>query len=63
MGKSDCFGVYEDEGGEWRWRVRAFNGEIVGASSEGYHDEAEAKHNAKRMQQYLTAALNMSKLE
>jgi len=61
--KADCFEIYEDDAGEWRWRVKAHNGEIVAASSEGYHDEAEAKYNAKRSQQYLTAALNMGKLE
>ena len=27
---------YEDKKGEWRWRKKASNGEIIGASSEGY---------------------------
>lgn len=30
--------IYEDEAGEWRWRLRAPNGEVV-ASGEGYEDE------------------------
>jgi uncharacterized protein YegP (UPF0339 family) len=30
---------YQDENGEWRWRLRAINGEIV-ASGEGYEDES-----------------------
>lgn len=30
-------------GGEWRWRLRAKNGEIV-ASGEGYHNRADCLH-------------------
>lgn len=30
------FEVYRDEAGEYRWRLRADNGEIVAQSSEGY---------------------------
>jgi len=31
---------YEDSAGEWRWRLRAVNGEILATSSEGYVSEA-----------------------
>ncbi len=27
---------YEDKGGEWRWRLRAVNGQIIATSGEGY---------------------------
>jgi uncharacterized protein YegP (UPF0339 family) len=30
------FEVYKDNAGEFRWRLKAANGEIVATSSEGY---------------------------
>ncbi|MEO5605589.1 MAG: DUF1508 domain-containing protein [Novosphingobium sp.] len=30
-------------GRQWRWRLRAGNGEII-ASGEGYHNRADAEH-------------------
>lgn len=33
--------VYQDDAGEWRWRLKASNGEIV-AVSEGYTREDDA---------------------
>lgn len=39
---------YEDKRGEWRWRRIAKNGEIVGASSEGYTEKKDAQKNARR---------------
>ncbi len=43
------FEFYEDKAGEHRWRVTAKNGEIIGASSEGFHSKAEADRNADRL--------------
>lgn len=40
---------YQDNQGEWRWRVIADNGEIVFASSEGYTRKAAAESNAALM--------------
>ena len=34
------FEVYEDKSKEYRWRLKAANGQIVGASSEGYKAKA-----------------------
>lgn len=31
--------IYEDEAGEFRWRLKARNGRIVADSGEGYRDE------------------------
>ncbi len=31
---------YEDSAGEWRWRLRAGNGEIIATGSEGYVSKA-----------------------
>jgi uncharacterized protein YegP (UPF0339 family) len=39
--------VYEDNAGEWRWRRTAANGEIVGASSEGYVNKSDCIANAR----------------
>ena len=38
---------YKDSAGEWRWRVKATNGQIIGASSEGYSRHSDAVTNAK----------------
>lgn len=39
---------YEDNKGEWRWRHTADNGNIIGASSEGYDKKPDCVANAKR---------------
>lgn len=39
MGK---FVVYQDDAGEWRWRLKARNGKIV-ASGEGYKTSSGAQ--------------------
>ena len=39
--------VYLDAAGEHRWRLTAANGEIIGASSEGFKARASAVHNAR----------------
>lgn len=36
--------VYQDDAGEWRWRIRAANGEIIADSAEGYVNRADAEH-------------------
>lgn len=38
--------IYEDRGGEWRWRCVAPNGRIVADSSEGYTRETDARRAA-----------------
>ena len=40
--------VYKDKKGEFRWRRTASNGEIVGASSEGYVAKKDCEANANR---------------
>ncbi|MGB0497082.1 MAG: YegP family protein [Rubricella sp.] len=47
-GENDKFEVYQDKKGEWRWRRKASNGQIVGASSEGYKAKGDAEANASR---------------
>jgi uncharacterized protein YegP (UPF0339 family) len=38
------FEVYQDRGGEFRWRLKAANGEILATPGQGYKDKADAKH-------------------
>ena len=47
MGSSGSWEFYEDKKGEWRWRLTASNGEIVGAATEGYKAKADAVKNAE----------------
>jgi uncharacterized protein YegP (UPF0339 family) len=36
------FEVYQDGDGQWRWRLRATNGQVVAASGEGFAFKANA---------------------
>ncbi len=47
-GEDDKWEIYQDKRGEHRWRRKASNGNIVGASCEGYVKRADAKANAQR---------------
>lgn len=44
----DTWTFYQDSQGKWRWRRTAGNGQIVGASSEGYNNRADCVANARR---------------
>ena len=46
----DTVEYYKDAKGEWRWRRKAPNGNIVGSSSEGYTSKQECVDNFKRQQ-------------
>ena len=35
--------VYQDSAGEWRWRVKAGNNEVIATSGEGYVNESHAR--------------------
>ncbi len=41
------FEIYQDKKGEFRWRARAKNGNLLAAASEGYKDKRDAVHCAK----------------
>ncbi len=47
-GADDAWEFYKDKAGEDRWRRRAKNKEVVGASSEGYSSPRACKDNARR---------------
>lgn len=48
LGGSDKWEFYTSDNGDHRWRRKASNGEIVGASSEGYSSKADCEANAQR---------------
>ncbi len=54
---------YIDEAGKWRWRLKAANGEIVGASSEGFERRATAVGNAMRLLNALRSWAQVSEKE
>lgn len=39
--------IYKDQAGEWRWRIRADNGEKIADSGEGYKQEYDARHGLR----------------
>jgi uncharacterized protein len=50
MASSWKFVVYADNAGNWRWRLRARNGELVATSSETYASKQSAKASVKLVQ-------------
>lgn len=48
MSSTDIWEFYQDKRGEWRWRRKATNGNIVGSSTEGYKAKPDAVNNAER---------------
>jgi len=44
----DTWDFYKDSQGQWRWRRTARNGQIVGASSQGYSNRSDCEANARR---------------
>jgi uncharacterized protein YegP (UPF0339 family) len=50
------FEVYEDAGGEYRWRLRHDNGNIIADSGEGYASESGANDAVVRVREYAPEA-------
>ena len=44
----DKWEFYKDPAGKWRWKRKAPNGKIVGASTEGYVNKRDCENNARR---------------
>ena len=36
--------IYQDSKNEWRWRLRASNGEPIANGGEGYKNKADCEH-------------------
>jgi len=45
---ADKWEFYKDANGNWRWRRKSPNGEVVGASTEGYRNKSDCEANARR---------------
>jgi uncharacterized protein YegP (UPF0339 family) len=41
------FEVYQDKGGEFRWRLKAANGAVLATPGQGYKDKAGARHGVE----------------
>lgn len=50
------FELFEDSGEEWRWRLRARNGETVADSGQGYSRRAEARAAVDRVKRHAAGA-------
>jgi uncharacterized protein len=50
------FQIYEDRKGEYRWRLRARNGEIIADSNEGYSRKANCKHGIDLVREQAASA-------
>jgi uncharacterized protein YegP (UPF0339 family) len=48
--------VYEDAGGEYRWRLRHANGEIIADGGEGYASKGNAADAVERVRTYAPDA-------
>ncbi|SFS11487.1 Uncharacterized conserved protein YegP, UPF0339 family [Halomicrobium zhouii] len=51
-----AFEIYEDRAEEYRWRLRARNGETVADSGEGYSRRAEARAAVDRVKRHVPGA-------
>ena len=38
------FEIYKDKAGEYRWRLKAANGAVIGTGGQGYKAKADCKH-------------------
>jgi uncharacterized protein YegP (UPF0339 family) len=55
-GRNSEFELYEDSGGEWRWRLVAANGNIIADSGEGYTSEYAARNAAVSLKKEASSA-------
>lgn len=51
------FELYRDAGGQWRWRLRARNGEVVADSGEGYVRREDCEHGIALVRQSAEARI------
>jgi uncharacterized protein YegP (UPF0339 family) len=50
------FQIYQDRKGEYRWRLRARNGEIIADGNEGYSSKASCEHGIDLVKQQAASA-------
>jgi len=50
------FERYQDKVNEWRWRLKAKNGQIIADSSEGYKNLADCNAMIDKIRQHASSA-------
>ncbi len=50
------FELYQDRAGEWRWRLRHQNGNIIADSGEGYTTKANAINGIESVKENVPSA-------
>jgi uncharacterized protein len=50
------FEIYKDAKGEFRWRLKATNGQIIATGGQGYSAKADCKHAIESIQKHAAAA-------
>jgi uncharacterized protein YegP (UPF0339 family) len=50
------FEMYKDRAGEFRWRLKASNGQVVATSGQGYGAKAECRHEIEQIQKNAATA-------
>jgi uncharacterized protein YegP (UPF0339 family) len=50
------FQIYKDRKGEYRWHLRARNGEIIADSNEGYSRKASCQHGIDLVREQAASA-------
>jgi uncharacterized protein YegP (UPF0339 family) len=51
------FEVYRDATGDWRWRLRHQNGQVVAESAEGYRRREDCEHGIDLVKQSSSAKM------
>lgn len=51
------FEIFRDSAGEWRWRLRARNGEVIATSGEGYVHRRDCEHGIDLVRQSAEAKI------
>lgn len=50
------FVLFQDNAGEWRWRLQHSNGNTVADSGEGYKNKGDATHEIENLKAGISAA-------
>lgn len=51
------FELYRDASGEWRWRLRTTNGDVIADSAEGYSRRTDCEHGIALVKGSAEAAI------
>jgi large subunit ribosomal protein L21 len=54
--ESRAFEIYEDKAGQWRWRLRASNGEILAMSEQGFSTKASVVRSLDSVRHHVAEA-------